>query len=469
MGPHMNESSLSLPSSRREFLKTTGKLAAVSALAGVALPHVHAAGNETIQLALVGCGGRGSGAANNALNTSRGPVKLVSMADVFEDRVSGSHQNVKNAHGDKVDVGDRKFVGFDGYKKAMDCLKPGDVVILTTPPAFRWVHFGYAIQKGLHVFMEKPVTVDGPTSRRMLKQAEEATAKNLKVGVGLMSRHSRHMQELHKRVQDGEIGDVILMRGYRMHGPVGSAFSTSWPGQPSELMWQIRRFHSFLWASGGCYSDFYIHHIDHLCWMKNGWPVKAQGIGGRHYKTDPDGKPYVDQNFDSYSVEYTFEDGSKMYMDGRCVNGCHDIYSSYAHGSKGMAIVSKSSDCGGPSSIHKGQTTSRTNMTWSSKAPAGEEDPYLNEWNDLMEAIRNDKPYNEAKRGVEASLVTSMGRMAAHTGQEITFEDMLNCDHEFAPDLDKLTFESKAPLPANAQGKYPIPMPGISRKHEYEA
>ena len=127
---------------------------------------------------------------------------------------------------------DRKYIGFDGYKKAMDCLKPGDVVILTTPPAFRWVHFTYAIQKGLNVFMEKPVTVDGPTSRRMFKLAEEATAKNLKVGVGLMSRHSRALQELNQRIQDGEIGDVVLLRGYRMHGPVGSAFSEKWPGKP---------------------------------------------------------------------------------------------------------------------------------------------------------------------------------------------------------------------------------------------
>src|SRR6266446_2493549 len=163
--------------------------------------------------------------------------------------------------------------------------------------------------------MEKPLTADGPTSKRMLKLAEDATAKNLKVGVGLMSRHSRALEELHKRIEDGEIGDVNLLRGYRMHGPVASAFSEKWPGKPSELLWQISRFHSFLWASGGCYSDFYIHHIDQLCWMKNSWPVKAQGIGGRHYRENK-----VDQNFDSYAGEYTFADGTKMYLDGRCMH-----------------------------------------------------------------------------------------------------------------------------------------------------
>jgi predicted dehydrogenase len=464
----MIESTESL-TSRRDFIKTTGRIAAASALAGVALPNVHAASSDVIQVALVGCGGRGTGAAANALQTDKGPVKLVAMADVFENRLNSSFDNLKAGHGAKMDVPqDRKFVGFDGYKKAMDCLKPGDIVILTTPPAFRWVHFTYAISKNLNVFMEKPVTVDGPTSKRMLGLADQAAKKNLKIGVGLMSRHSRALQELHQRVGDGEIGDIILMRGYRMHGPVGSAFSTKWPGQPSELLWQISRFHSFLWASGGCYSDFYIHHIDHLCWMKNAWPVKAQALGGRQYRTNPEGETYIDQNFDNYSVEYTFADGAKMMMDGRCVNGCNDIYSSYAQGSKGLAVVSKANDCGGPSSTFKGQNMQRSNMIWSSKTIEGQMDPYQNEWNDLMEAIRKDQPYSEVKRGVEASLVTSMGRMAAHTGQEISFDDMLNCDQEFAPGLDTLTSDSPAPLRADKDGKYPIPRPGVSRKHEYE-
>src|SRR5206468_8012374 len=203
-----------------------------------------------------------------------------------------AYNTLKEKHSEQVDVSpEKRFIGFDGYQKAMDSLKPGDVVILTTPLAFRWVHFRYAIQKGLNVFMEKPLTSDGPTSRRMLKLAEEASAKNLKVGVGLMSRHSRSLQELAKKIHDGEMGDIILLRGYRMHGPVGSAFSTKWPGEPSELLWQIKNFHSFLWASGGCFNDFYIHHVDHLCWMKGGWPVRVQALGGRHYRQNVDGTP----------------------------------------------------------------------------------------------------------------------------------------------------------------------------------
>ena len=472
MFPHMNDSP-TLPAnvtSRREFIKSTGKLAAVSALAGVAIPHVHAAGSDLIQVALVGCGGRGTGAAAQALATKGGPIKLVAMADVFPARLQSSVQNLKQnaAAAAKMDVpADRQFTGFDSYKKAMDCLKPGDIAIFASPPAFRWVHFGYAINKGLNVFMEKPVTVDGPTSRRMFELGEAAQEKNLKVGVGLMSRHARHLEELAKRVQDGQLGEIILQRGYRMHGPVGWFSSLPKPAGENELLYQVQRFHSFLWASGGNYSDFYIHIVDHLGWMKNAWPIKAQGLGGRHYRQSLEGETYVDQNFDTYAVEYTYADGTKFTFDGRCMTGCNDIYSSYLHGTKGMAIVSKNGDCGAPSSIFKSQNPRRSDLVWESKIPAGQENPYQNEWDDLVAAIRNDKPYSEVKSGVECSLVTSMGRMAAHTGQEVTYDDILNGDHEMAPGLDKMNADSEAPLKADANGRYPIPEPGRKGMREY--
>ena len=178
--------------SRREFLKSTSCIAVASAMASVAVPHVHAGENNTINVALIGCGGRGTGAAADALSVKQGPLKLVAMSDVFEDRLKASYGNLSNRYADKMEVPeDRRFVGFDGYQKAMDCLNPGDIAIFASPLAFRWVHFAYAIQKGLNVFMEKPVTADGPTSRSMIQMAEESVAKNLKVGVGLMSRHSR--------------------------------------------------------------------------------------------------------------------------------------------------------------------------------------------------------------------------------------------------------------------------------------
>lgn len=461
-------SALQGSTSRREFLKATGKVAAASALANVAIPNVHAAGSDMIQVVLIGCGGRGGGAAANALSVKRGPVKLVAMADIFPDRLQHDLTMLRQRYASQVDVPpERQFIGFDAYRKAMDCLRPGDIAIFTTPPAFRWVFFTYAIQKGLNVFMEKPVTVDGPTCKRMLKLAQEASAKNLKVGVGLMSRHSRALQELADRVHNGQIGEIILQRGYRMDGPGGYFRSLPKPAGITDLLYQIQRFHSFIWASGGCYNDFYIHIIDHLAWMKNQWPVKAQALGGRHYKTTPEGIPYVDQNFDTYSVEYTYADGTKFFFDGRCITGCQEIYKSCLHGTKGMGIASSRGDCGLPSSLYTAQTANPTGLIWESKVNADERNPYQNEWNDLIDAVRDDKPYNEVERGVQASLVSSMGRMAAHTGREVTYDEMLNCDDEFAPNVDKFTMNSPAPLLADASGRYPVPRPGIITTREY--
>lgn len=443
----------------------------LAGLAALAVPNVHAGGNETIKLALIGCGGRGAGAVANAMSVKNGPMKLVAMADIFPERLNNSYDALTGGYADQIDVPpERKFIGFDAYRHAMDCLEPGDIAILTTPLAFRWVHFTAAIQKRLNVFMEKPLTADGPSSRKMFKLAAEATAKNLKVGVGLMCRHSRSMQELQQRIQDGQIGEVILMRGYRMQGPVGSAFSEKWPGTPSELLWQISRFHSFIWASGGCFSDFNIHHIDHLCWMKNAWPIKAQAMGSRHYRRSPSGNLYIDQNFDSYAVEYTFADGAKMFMDGRCITGCADIYCSYAHGSKGVAVVAPNGDFGNdmPSRIHRGQYPQRNNLVWQSRLKPEDQHPYDNEWTDLVNAIRNDKPYNEVPRGVQASVVTSMGRMAAHTGQEITYDQMLNHEDVYAPGVEKFTMDSPPPLKSAPDGAYPLPRPGITIRHEYD-
>ena len=447
------------PTSRREFLKNTGRLAAASALAGVVLPQVHAAGSDLVQVVLVGCGGRGTGAASQALSTKGGPIKLIAMADVFEDRLRTSYDDLKQHCPQETDVPeDRKFVGFDAYRKAMDCLRPGDIAIFATPPAFRWVHFGYAIQKGINVFMEKPVTVDAPTTRKLLALAEESEKKNLKVGVGLMIRHCKARQELHKRLEDGQIGEIMLMRAYRMAGQSATAGPN--PGDMSETLYQIRRFHSFLWASGGIFSDYNIHQIDECCWMKNSWPVKAHATGGRHYR----GRS-LDQNFDNYNVEYTFADGAKLYFVGRAENGCHDEFASYAHGAKGAAIITTASHCPGRCRIFKGHNFTREEMTWAFPQP--EPSPYQLEWDELVGAVREDRPYNEARRGAIASLVTSMGRMAAHTGQIVTYDDMLACKQEFAPEVDKLTMASPAPLQLGPDGKYPVPEPGIKKDREY--
>lgn len=449
--------------SRRQFLKTSGAVAAASTLVSASHRSVHAQEDNTIRVALVGCGGRGTGATIQSLSVDNGPIQLVALADVFENNMSNTLAavNGRPAIASKVDVPEeRRFIGFDAYKKAMDCLRPGDVVILATPPAFRWVHYTYAVDKGLNVFMEKPVTVDGPTSKRMLEINERALAKNLKVGVGLMCRHCKARQELFDRIQAGEIGDVNMLRAYRMAGPTGTAATGPRPDGMSELMYQIRNFHGFLWLSGGAVSDFLIHNIDEACWMKNDWPVEAMAIGGRHYRGDD-----VDQNFDSYSIEYTFADGTKLFMDGRTVPGCKQEFASYAHGSKGVAVISTAGHVPAKCRIYSGHKMTKENLVWSYPQP--EPDPYQVEWDDLIAAIRNDTPYNEVERGVMASAVTSMGRMAAHTGQVVTINQLLNCPHEFAPGIDQLEMNSPAPLIANAEGKYSVPMPGLVKDREY--
>ena len=449
---------------RRDFLTRTGQGAAAVTLAAAATQTVHAAEENEIRIALIGCGGRGTGATMNALSVNNGPIKLVAMADVVKKHVTNRYKSItaNESVASKTDVPpERQYVGFDAYKQAMDCLRPGDVVILATPPAFRWVHYTYAIEKGLNVFMEKPVTIDAPTSVRMLELNEKAIAKNLKVAVGLMCRHCKARQELFQRIQDGEIGDVSMLRAYRMAGPTGSAAAPPRKeSETSELLYQIKHFHGFLWLSGGAVSDFLIHNIDESCWMKNDWPVKAMACGGRHYRGD-----MVDQNFDVYSIEYTFADGAKLFVDGRTMPGCEREFASYAHGSKGIAVISTASHTPAKARIYNGHNTNKSNLVW--EFPQPEPNPYQVEWDDLITAIREDKPYNEVERGVMASAVTSMGRMAAHTGQEITLEQFLKHDHEFAPGIDTLTMESESPLKANSDGKYSVPMPGLVKKREY--
>ena len=446
------------PLSRRRFLKSA---AAVSVLAGVKIPFVHAAEDNTLQIALVGCGGRGTGAASNALSVTGPPIKLVAMADVFERKLKGSLKGLQSQHPTQVDVPeDRQFVSFDGYKNAIDSLKPGGIAIFTTPVAFRWVHYKYAIEKGINVFMEKPISTDGPTTRRMIELNKLAMAKNMKVAVGLMCRHCKGRKELSSRIEQGELGDILLLRAYRVQAPVASFRSKKKPDDVKELHYQIDRFHSFLWASGGAYSDFNIHNIDEACWMKGAWPVEAKGNGGRHYRDD-----WVDQNFDAYSTEFTFADGTKFFFESRNIEGCHGEFATYAHGTKGLALVSSAGHSPAKCKIFKGQNIKSEDIVWAFPQP--EPNPYQLEWDDFIEAIRTDKPYNEVQRSAEASLVTAMGRMASHTGQVIKYDEALAWEHEFAPDVDKLTMDSPAPLLADASGKYPVPQPGITKKREY--
>ena len=437
--------------SRRDFLKSSGHLAAASALAGVA-PGIYAGENNTIKLALVGCGGRGTGAIADAFSTAGGPVELHAMADLFEQRLAGSLKNLKEGFADKIDVPpQRQFVGFDAYKKAIDCLTPGDAAVLATHAAFRPLHFEYAVAKGVNVFMEKSFAVDSPAVRRLLKAAEVSQQKNLKVGVGFMWRHSKARQELIRRIHDGAIGQVHTLRIYRVHGPVHCPRR---PANVNELVFQLQNPNSFTWVSSGFFIDWHCHNIDVACWAKGAWPVSAQAMGGRCYEQ-------AGSQFDHYTVEYTFADGTKMFAFSRHMNGCWETYSDYAHGSKGSAVIMTSLGAPKPR-IYKSHNMVPQELVWQ----YGQEDcnPYIAEWQVLLDAIRQDKPHNEARRAGEANVAALMGRMAAHTGQYITWDQAANSDFQFVKDIDNMTFDSPAPIHEGPDGIYPAPQPGITKE-----
>ena len=443
---------------RRRFLG--GAAISVGTLAGLRVRPVHAAGSDEIRLALVGCGGRGGGAVVDALSAPGGRLELYAMADLVPERIAAVRRSLERQYADRLDVPEeRSYVGFDAYKRAMDALRPGDIALCATPPAFRAAHFAYAIEKGLHFFMEKPAAVDGPSARRIIELAPKADAKKLKVGVGLMCRHCDRRRELFDRLRAGEAGDLISFRGYREHPPLHNLDLA--PGVPAgltELQWQVKRFHNFLWVSGGIYSDYSIHHIDEASWMKGAWPVKAEAIGGRHFQ----GK-MNDQNFDSYGVEYTFADDATFFYYGRTMRDTRLNFGVYGQGSKGAFKISGSGHSPARCTIYRTQRMHKDNVAWTAAQP--EPSPYRREWEHLVDAIVNDKPYNEAVRGAEASLVTAMGRFAAHVGRPVTYQEMLDCSDDMTAGVAELTDQSPALLLADAEGRYPVPMPG---KYKFE-
>jgi predicted dehydrogenase len=455
-------------STRREFLaQTAGQAATLAAaasmsgtlLSGKSVPRVHAAGSDQINVALIGCGGRGGGAAVDALSVPGGETRVVALADVFRDRSDIVMRSLGEQFKDRVDVPEERiFTGLEAYKQAMDCLQPGDIAILTTPPAFRAPMFAYAIEKGIHTFMEKPISIDGPTTRRMIELARKANEKNLKVGVGLMCRHCDRRRELQDRLQNGEAGELIAFRGYREQDPTHNLDLAPGRGEMNELLWQIKRFHNFLWASGGVFSDYCIHHIDEVAMMKGAWPVKAEAIGGRHYHGKID-----DQNFDNYAIEYTFDDGAKFFYSSRLMKNCEKKFGLFGQGSNGAFAVSASGHAA-KSAIYKSQKMDKDNILWAAEQP--EPNPYRREWEHLVSAIIAGDAYNETVRGAEASLVTAMGRFAAHTGQPVTYDEMLSCPDDLTAGVDGLVDGGPSILVAAADGTYPTPNPG-RYKYEY--
>ncbi|RYD75169.1 MAG: Gfo/Idh/MocA family oxidoreductase, partial [Verrucomicrobiaceae bacterium] len=401
----MNEPSLITPVtlSRRTFIQRTstvlGGAALISSLPVERFAHA-ATGTDEIKLALVGCGGRGSGAANQALNTSNlGPVKLIAVADVHEDRLKSSLSNLQKSHGDRVDVPqERQLIGFDAYKKAIEL---ADVVILATPPGFRPMQFEEAVRQGKHVFMEKPVAADAAGVRRVLAAAQEAKKKNLKVGVGLQRRHQLGYIETMQRLHDGAIGDITSARcywnGQRPWQKKRVDLDKQYGRELTEMEYQLRNWYYFTWLSGDHIAEQHIHNIDVINWAKKGHPVKARAMGGREITNNTDDG----EIYDHFACEFEYEDGSICYSYCRHQPGCWNSVSEHVQGTKGR------SDIGGYKIFGENQWRFKTE---------GAKDPYQQEHDDLFAAIRDNKEYNEAFSGAESTMTAILGRMAAYSG-----------------------------------------------------
>ncbi len=434
---------------RREFLSRGGKAVTGSLLAAAVLSRAYAGEANAIQIALVGCGGRGSGAAANALSSQTGPTKLVAMADVFEDRLTRSHAALSEQFGQQVDVPpERRFLGFDAYRKAIDCLRPGDVMIQATHSAFRPTHLKYAVEQGVNAFIEKSFAADPGGTQEILQLGREAKKKNLKIGCGLMCRHSAARQALIQKIRGGALGDITLIRAYRMDP---GARMGPFKGGESELLWQIRRPYFFLWTSSAWFIEMMIHQVDECCWIKDAWPVAAEGLGGR----EP-GSTDCSQNLHTYAIEYTFPDGTKALVNSRNQPNCHNEFATWVHGTRCAAQFS--GNVHAPTvHIYRDQRCAKDNITW---RPENEKmSPYQVEWDELLTAIRRDESYNEVERAAYTNLTSIMGRAAIHMGRVITWDEMLASRFKFCPNVD-FTMESSAPVQADAEGRYPVPIPG---------
>lgn len=435
--------------SRRDFIRTGSALVVGSSLLGTNLrvaSAAHPGGSDEIKVALVGCGGRGCGAALQALET-KGPVTLWAMADAFAEQIEGGLQSIQRgiergrAEGkplfaeSKVDVPkERQFVGLDAYQGAID--SGADLVILASPPGFRPPHFEAAVKAGKHVFMEKPVAVDGPGIRRVLAANEEAKKKNLMVAVGLQRHHDPRYIETVARVKDGEIGDVLYTRVY-WNG------TSPWvrlrkPGQ-TEMEYQVYNWYYFNWLCGDHIVEQHIHNLDVGNWLRGMHPVEAKGMGGRQVRT---GNQYG-QIFDHHAVEYTYADDTKMFSECRHMDDCSVDVSEHAHGTLGTADVSDA------------RMTGKSGKWRSREKPV---DAWHQEHHDMFAALRRGEIYNEGDNGAEATLTAIMGRMATYSGKIITWDQAMNSTLDLSP--AEYSFSATPPVVPDANGNYPIPIPG---------
>lgn len=419
----------SIQSDRRKFLKSSGVAAAAASLPVASYAQVE--GKSEIKVALVGCGGRGTGAVSQTLSVEGS--KLVAVADAFPDKTQGVINNIKGRFKEKVDVPEaRMFHGFDAYKKAIAF---ADMVILTTPPGFRPEMFEYAVSQGKHVFMEKPIATDAAGIRRVIAAAKEADAKKLKVVCGLQRRYQKSYTATHQEVMEGRIGKVL---GSQVYWNGGGVWVRPRQEKQTEMEYQMRNWYYFVWICGDHITEQHIHNLDVINWLKNDFPVRANGMGGAEVRVGID----YGEIFDHHTVEFEYADGSRMYSQCRHQVGCWNSVSEHAHGSKGSAEINRY--------IIRGENSWR----FGGKG----KNPYQQEHDDLFHAIRNNVAYNEAEYGAKSSMTSILGRMATYSGKVVEWKDAINSQISTLPEAFAWDAMPKS-LPG-PDGMYATAVPG---------
>ncbi|MCM8534749.1 MAG: Gfo/Idh/MocA family oxidoreductase [Lentisphaeraceae bacterium] len=422
---------------RRAFVKASAAAGALSSINAFSVSKPTANDTE-IKIALVGCGGRGSGAIVQAMNVRKG-IKLVAMADAFGDKVESSLAKVTKVHGDRVDVPEsRRFSGFDAYKKAIDT--DCDLVILATPPHFRPIHLEYAVNKKKHVFMEKPVAVDGPGVRSVIESAAKAKSNSTMLAVGLQRRHQFDYNESVAQCQDGAIGDFQYAEVWWNSGGVWTRPRQD--GQ-SEMEYQMRNWYYFNWLCGDHIVEQHIHNLDVINWMKNGFPVKASGMGGRQVRNGIDNG----EIYDHFAVTYEYADGSKMFSQARHIPNCDNKVSEIAYGTKGTCNFGR----------HSITVGGKRSWRFRGKKVNG----HQHEWVDLINSLDKGEIYNEGEYGAYSTMTAILGRMATYYGKEITWEQALNSELKLSPET--YAWDANPPTLPNKNGRYTIPMPGKNK------
>jgi len=428
---------------RREFLKTSALLAGGTMLSTIPLVGAYASGSDTIKIALIGCGDRGTGAAFQALSTKYN-IKLVAMADAFQDRIDKSYEALSSKFSAKMDVPkERQFVGFDAYKQAIPL---ADVVLLVTPPGFRPIHFEEAVKQNKQIFMEKPVAVDAPGIRKVLAAAEEAKKKKLNVVVGLQRRYQTNYREAMKRINDGAIGDIMSGQVYWNSG--GVWVNPRKTGQ-TEMEYQMRNWYYFNWLCGDHIVEQHVHNIDIANWIKNAHPVSVQGTGSRAWRT---GKDYG-EIYDNHSIELTYADGAVIHSQCRHFEGISNRVDESFMGTKGKIYLSGSNQA--VMKDYSGKELYNHNTK-------GNANPYQTEHDELFEAIsKGEYKFNNVEYAATSTFTSIIGRYATYSGETIKWDEALAADNSLFP--EKLAWDAMPKLLPDANGLYPYAMPGKTK------